>query len=105
MRPGEAWALRWKDFDFDRASVTITPEKGSNARQLRISACLIAMLNALPHLYECCFRNPKIDPEKSMRSYQKSFEEQRKLIAHNQKQPRRRDPRIRATIRSSSTRI
>ena len=37
MRPGEAWTLRWKDFDYDRASVTITPEKGSNARQLRIS--------------------------------------------------------------------
>jgi integrase len=78
MRPGEAWALRWKDFDFDRASVTITPEKGSNARQLRISSCLIAMLNALPHTYETCFRNSKTDPEKSMR-YQKSFEEQRNL--------------------------
>jgi integrase len=31
IRPGEAWALRWKDLDFERASVTITPEKGSNA--------------------------------------------------------------------------
>jgi integrase len=88
MRPGEAWALRWKDFDFDRASVTITPEKGSNARQLRISGCLIAMLNALPHPYEYCFRNPKTDHEKSMRSYQKSFEEQRRLIAHKLQNPR-----------------
>jgi len=33
IRPGEAWALRWKDLNFERASVTITPEKGSNARQ------------------------------------------------------------------------
>jgi integrase len=32
MRPGEAWALRWKDLDFERACVTITPEKGSSAR-------------------------------------------------------------------------
>jgi len=81
MRPGEAWGLRWKDFDFGRASVTITPEKGSNARQLRISGSLISMLNALPHRYEYCFRNPEIDPEKSMRGYQKCFEEQRKLLS------------------------
>jgi len=88
MRPGKAWALRWKDLDFERASVTITPEKGSNARQLRISNRLVAMLNALPHPYEHCFRNPKIDPEKSMRTYQKVFEEQRRLIALKLQNPR-----------------
>ena len=33
IRPGEAWALRWKGGDFEKPSVTITPEKGSNARQ------------------------------------------------------------------------
>jgi len=88
IRPGEAWALRWKDLDFERASVTITPEKGSNARQLKISSHLIAMLNALPHPYEYCFRNPKIDPEKSMRTYQKTFEEQRKRAAAKLQNPR-----------------
>jgi integrase len=88
IRPGEAWALRWKDFDFERGSVTITPEKGSNARQLKISSRLIAMLNALPRPYEYCFRNPKIDPEKSMRTYQKVFEEQRKRIALKLQNPR-----------------
>ncbi len=88
IRPGEAWSLRWKDLDFERASVTITPEKGSNARQLKISSHLIAMLNALPHPYETCFRNPKIDPEKSMRTYQKTFEEQRTRIALKLQNPR-----------------
>ena len=88
IRPGEAWALRWKDLDFERGSATITPEKGSNARQLKISSHLIAMLNALPHPYEYCFRNPKIDPEKSMRTYQKTFEEQRKRAAAKLQNPR-----------------
>jgi integrase len=78
MRPGEAWALKWKDFDFERASVTITPEKGSNARQLKISSRLIAMLNGFPRPYEYCFRNPRIDPEKPICTYQKVFEEQRR---------------------------
>jgi len=88
IRPGEAWALKWKDFDFERASVIITPEKGSNARQLRISTRLIAMLNSLEKRYEYCFRNPKIDPENSMRTYQKVFEEQRKRIALKLQNPR-----------------
>jgi len=88
IRPGEAWALRWKDFDFERASVTITPEKGSNARQLKLSSHLIAMLNALPRPYEYCFRNPKIAPEKSMQTYQKVFEEQRKRTALKLQNPR-----------------
>jgi integrase len=88
VRPGEAWQLKWRHFDFERASVTITPEKGSNARQLKISNRLIAMLNALPHQYEYSFRNPEIDPEKSMRTYQKVFEEQRKRIARKLQNPR-----------------
>jgi len=88
MRPGEAWMLRWKDFDFEKASVTITPEKGSNARQLRISNRLIAMLNTLPRPYEYCFRNPKIDIEDSMRTYQKVFEQQRTRIARKLQNPR-----------------
>ena len=48
----------------------------------------MAMLNALPYRYDYCFRNPKTEPEKSMRSYQKSFEEQRKLIANKLQNPR-----------------
>jgi integrase len=88
IRPGEAWELKWKHFDFERASVTITPEKGSNARQLRMSSRLIAMLNALPRRYEFCFRNPMIEPERSMRTYQKVFAEQRRRIALKLQNPR-----------------
>jgi hypothetical protein len=46
------------------------------------------MLNGLEHSYDYCFRNPKIDPENSMRTYQKVFEEQRKLVAKKLQNPR-----------------
>jgi len=34
IRPGEAWNLKWTDIDTTRCTVTITPEKNSNPRQL-----------------------------------------------------------------------
>jgi integrase len=48
MRVGEAWNLRWADMDCERGVVNVTPEKGSNARQLKISSQLIAIVNQLP---------------------------------------------------------
>jgi integrase/recombinase XerD len=48
MRCGEAFLLEWTDFNFENRTVNITPEKGSEPRQLRISSQLIAMLNSLP---------------------------------------------------------
>jgi integrase len=48
MRCGEAFMLEWTDFDLENKTVNITPEKGSEPRQLRISTQLIAMLNSLP---------------------------------------------------------
>lgn len=47
-RCGEIWGLKWTDIDFQNSIVTITPEKGSNPRQFKVSHKLIAMLNALP---------------------------------------------------------
>ena len=48
MRCGEAFMLKWTDFNFENRSVDVTPEKGSEPRQLKISTQLIAMLNSLP---------------------------------------------------------
>jgi len=47
-RGGEAANTKWKDVDFERKIVHITPEKGSKARILPISNTLIDMLNRLP---------------------------------------------------------
>jgi integrase len=48
MRAEEAWMLKWTDFNFQNRSFNITPEKGSNPRQLKISDRQIAMMNTLP---------------------------------------------------------
>jgi len=55
MRAGEAWMLKWTDFNFENRTVNVTPEKGSGPRQLRISDCLIAMINMLPKNKESPF--------------------------------------------------
>ena len=88
MRPGEAWNLKWIDLDLERSAVTITPEKGSNPRQLRISNRLIQMLSHQPHKWTYIFRNPQIQPEKSMRTFQKGYEQQRQLLAEKLQTPR-----------------
>jgi len=62
VRAGEAWNLKWVDFDPERSIVNITPEKNSNPRQLKISTRLVSMLSALPKRYNYIFRNPQIDP-------------------------------------------
>jgi integrase len=81
MRPGEAWNLKWTDIDSERANVTVTPEKGSKARRLKVSSQLLAMMNQLPHGWEFVFRNPSIDPLRSMKCHRKNFEKQRRRVA------------------------
>jgi len=44
-RIGEAQNLNWTDIDFQNQTVTITPEKGSDARVIRISSKLASMLS------------------------------------------------------------
>jgi integrase len=88
MRCGEAWNLGWKDIDFERAAVNKSPEKNSNARQLGISNRLVAMLNNLPHKYETVFRNPGVDPIKSIEHFRRNFIKRRERLAQNLQNPR-----------------
>jgi len=81
MRPGEAWHLKWMDFDFTNKSVRITPEKGSNPRILKISNKLIAMLNSLPRDEEITFKNGLLN------HFADGFRQQRKRIASKLKNP------------------
>jgi integrase/recombinase XerD len=48
MRCGEACQLKWTDIDLVNNSVRVTPEKGGNPRNLRISNKLVSMLNEMP---------------------------------------------------------
>jgi integrase len=88
MRPGEAWNLRWTDIDTERLTVTVLPEKDSNARRLKLSARLVAMLSGLTRSNEFVFRNPKIDPRKAMVVFQKAVSKQRKTVAQKLKNER-----------------
>jgi integrase len=82
MRPGEAWQLKWIDFDFINKTVHITPEKGSNPRILRISNKLIFMLNALPQKNEYAFGSGLL------RHFADGFRLQRKRMVSKLKNPR-----------------
>jgi len=80
-RSGEAWSLKWTDFNFENRTVSVTPEKGSNPRALGISSELVAMLKALPKTSQQLFPG-------SLRHFGRSFRRQRKRIAHKLQNPR-----------------
>jgi len=48
MRCGEAGQLKWIDIDLVNRSVRITPEKGGNPRNLKLSSRIVEMLNEMP---------------------------------------------------------
>ena len=81
-RYGEVFNLKWKDYDTERATLSITPEKGSNPRAPRISTKLQAMINQLPR------NSTRIFDYKDKRTPRKSFERLRKRVAENTGNPR-----------------
>ena len=88
MRVGEAWNLRWKDIDYEKNCVNILPEKNSDARQLKITNRLAAMLNNLPRKHEMIFRDPAVSPIESMEHFRRNFIKRRTQIAQNLQNPR-----------------
>ena len=81
IRSGEAWKLKWTDFDFENRNVRVTPEKGGDPRSLEISNKCIAMLKALP-------MNQLKPYPGSLRHFRRSFRRQRKRVASKLKNPR-----------------
>ena len=82
MRPGEAWQLRWADVDFEKGTVSVTPEKGSKPRIFKISSKLEAMLKALPQDREYVFKSGRLE------HFACNFRKQRRRIAAKLKNPR-----------------
>jgi len=81
IRCGEACRLQWTDIDFERNAVRISPEKRSNARMLKISNRLVAMLQALPKTSQKVFGV-------SVDAMRKSFARQRIRLARKLENPR-----------------
>jgi integrase len=88
MRAGEAWNLKWTDFDFETRIVDVVPEKNSNPRQLKISPRLVGMIDCLPKRYRFVFRNPAVDPLLSMETFRRLFAKQRWRTAQKLQNPR-----------------
>jgi len=82
MRPGEAWQLRWIDIDFEKNTVTVTPEKKSKPRIFKMSSSLEAMLKALPQDSEHVFKSGHF------KSFAQNFRKQRRRVAAKLKNPR-----------------
>ena len=81
VRCGEACLLSWTDIDLVNCSIRVTPEKGSNARNLKISNKLVSMLNELPKPSTLVF-------DATQDALRKSFQQQRRKIAAKLKNPR-----------------
>jgi integrase len=88
VRAGEAYAIKWSDIDTERSIVNIIPEKGSNARQPKISGRLMAMLNALPHKWTYVFHSPELDAGISLDHFRRVFDRQRMKTAEKLVNPR-----------------
>ena len=87
-RAGEAWNVKWVDINSQQGTVTITPEKGSRARRLKVASSLVVMLDHLPHRSEHVFRNPAIDKSESLDDFSRNFSAQRRKIAEKLQNPR-----------------
>jgi len=81
MRCGEAWRLRWEDVDVERRAICVTPEKGSEARVLKISEELAEMLGNLPRLGDRVFTG-------SLIGFRRNFQKQRARAARKLENPR-----------------
>jgi integrase/recombinase XerD len=83
MRSGEAWNLQWTDFDFERGTVRVTPEKGGRPRVLKISQRLDTMLKALP-----TWNTEQRPFGGSLKHFARTFRKNRTKAAHKVGNPR-----------------
>jgi integrase len=85
-RCGEAVKLKWTDVNTEANTISINePEKGSNARTVKVSPKTIAMINNLPKKYGEYLFN--IHPPLGA-SLKESFQLVRKRLARNLQNPR-----------------
>jgi integrase len=87
-RAGEAWNVKWADIDAERSTITLTPEKNSRPRQLKLSGRLIGMLNSQPRNSIFVFHHAKTDPITSLCYARRNYERQRRRLANKLQNPR-----------------
>jgi len=82
-RAGELFTLTWTDINQETATINITPEKGSNPRNLKYSKKLSNMLNQIPKTENRIFAHYK-----NLSSLRRTFERQRIRAANKFGNPR-----------------
>jgi len=82
MRAGEAWALKLTDIDFEKGTVRVTPEKGSNPRIFKLSSTPLAMLNRMEKKSEWLFK------PWSLKNMRRTFSRVRNNLAFKLRNPR-----------------
>jgi integrase len=91
-RSGEAWQLQWHQVDFEQRVITLTPEKGSLARHVKVSQALIQKLLSL----QCEFGNERkfvfhaddVDPITRLAYFTTNFQRGRRIVAKRLGNPR-----------------
>jgi integrase/recombinase XerD len=80
-RAGEVWATKWTDFDLNRGTVTIIPEKGSRPRLKKLRAETIAALIRFPRTGNFVFHKDMANPYERYDDFYRYYCMQRIKIA------------------------
>ncbi|MGA3109246.1 MAG: tyrosine-type recombinase/integrase [Candidatus Bathyarchaeia archaeon] len=91
-RSGEAWQLQWHQIDFEQRTVTLTPEKGSLGRQVKVSQPLIQKLLSMQSTFgnqrKFVFHPDNVDPIKRLEYFTRNFQRWRRIAAKRLGNPR-----------------
>lgn len=82
-RAGEIFAIKWTNIDFERKSLQIIAEKGSNPRIFKLSNKLLDRLNSLPKPNERIFNHYS-----NLNNLRRTYERQRNRTAQRLRNPR-----------------
>ncbi len=88
-RSGEAWQLQWHQVDFEQRVVTLTPEKGSLGRQVKVSQALIQKLGGLAHKdRKFVFHRDDVDSIRDLTYFTRNFQRGRRIVTKRLGNPR-----------------
>jgi integrase len=87
-RSGELWQLQWHQVDFESRVITLTPEKGSRGRQVKVSQSLIQKLVKLKIEQKFVFHADNADPIKSLEYFGRNYQRVRRSVVKRLGSPR-----------------
>jgi integrase len=80
--------ITWKDLDPENRTVTVTREKNSNPRQLKLIEQALSMISSLPKRGVYLFHEAKADPIIGLLYFRRGYERRRKHLSERLQNPR-----------------